>query len=46
MELAINAGNSRVKYGVFQEGDLMKVIVREHLTSMDIDEICTENKIT
>jgi len=46
MELAIDAGNSRVKYGVFQEGDLMKVIVREHLTSMDIDEICTENKIT
>ena len=45
MELAIDAGNSRVKYGIFEEGELMKVIIRDQLTSMDMDEIITEHKV-
>lgn len=46
MELAIDAGNSRVKYGIFEEGDLMKVIIHEQLESKDLEQIITEHKIT
>ncbi len=45
MNLTIDAGNSRVKYGIFSNDELAKVIVRDSLKSMDIEELYKEHQI-
>ena len=45
MNLTIDAGNSRVKYGIFSNDELAKVIVRDSLKSMDIEELSKEHQI-
>ncbi|HMT78350.1 MAG: type III pantothenate kinase [Bacteroidetes bacterium] len=45
MILTIDAGNSRVKYGLYEDDTLMKVIIRDSLVSQDIENICIEYNI-
>lgn len=45
MNLVIDAGNSRVKYGLFEDDNLMKVIIRDSLDALEIEKIYRENEI-